>query len=149
MSEARRGYEKATQSEKEIADKLVAVVEWLAWVEKDDDYEGSASRLGYYEADHEGPLQYGDVYFGKIIGYDEDTVIHHHQIYLLPPEVSIGENGFWGMKPLDINVSSDGTVVVNDEQYERMPTYVEKTVDHFLGWMAMANMRHTQKTDQL
>jgi len=122
----------------------------LAWVEKDDEYEGSAARLGYYGTNQEGPIQYGDLYFGKIIAYDGDEIIHHHQIYLTPPPVSIDKSGFWwGSAPVDINVSYEGTVTVNDNDHKRMPTYVDKTVDHFLGWLATADLRHLTKTDQL
>jgi hypothetical protein len=150
MSETRQGHEVADKSEKEIADRIIAAVEWLAWVKKNAQYDSEADRLGYYEVDQHGPRLHDDVYFGRhIVGLGEEEVsVQYHQIRVLASDLET-ERGFWGTPVVDITVADDGTVNVNDEDYSRRPAYIEASVDHFFDWFESANPKHSARDEQI
>jgi hypothetical protein len=150
MSELRHGYDTARKSEKEIANKIVKIVEWLAYVETGTDYYGQAARLGYYDVMQEGPIMHGQVYFGVHKYEDNDEPIRQdYRMLILAPDISIDKRGFKDDPLLDITVNTDRTVTVNGHDYSRSPAYVETISDDYIDWLSSASLTHSMNREQL
>lgn len=142
MSETERRVDDIDQLERQMADNITAIVEWLSVVENPDHFDGQAERLAYCDAPQMGPVRHGGAYVGRHKSYGENPEDDSKwwQICLLYPEDYRWEHN----ETLLQLCVSNGNVLIGDEEYSK---YTHQTATQFIDWLASAPLALTARSD--